>query len=143
MGIDTSLLAVIICVTFIILLLIFIIVCEVQEQRLKCKRAERVSRKERTYYLQGIQQAENYLQKHGFDEVVEYSNKKIPINHIDAIDSGWVDYIEYYRSILSSLKEKDASKIHAEITDAINLQKKLAHSKQELNKYGFKENIRW
>lgn len=121
-------------------------------------------------YLIGVQKGEEYLQEYGLQSAEDYIKQEIPINFITQVDKGFIDYIDYYKEHLHNGIMLPLSNINKDNNPQGDkmvtlpkdfdqacknfhtieesrwkqaIRKKINNRKQELSKFGFKENIRW
>lgn len=162
---------VVVCVGIGVLVLGFVTVCIIKEQVDKHKRLKRNEILNSSgYYLLGIQRGEEYLQEYGLQSTEDYIKSEIPINFVTQVDKGFIDYVDYYKDHLHNgimLPLSNINKDNNQQGDKMvtlpkdfdqacknfhtreesrwkqAIRKKINNRKQELSKFGFKENIRW
>ena len=171
MVIDYNLVILVICVIMGILFLGFAAVCIIQEQLDNHKRFKQDKLVNSTKgYMLGVLEAEEYLSVNGLTEALDCINRKLPSSLQNQMDKGFIDYVDYYKDHLHNgimLPLSNINKDNYPQSDKMvtlpkdfdqacknfhtreesrwkqALREKINNRKQELIKFGFKENIRW
>ena len=171
MEIDHNLVIVIVCVVMGVLVLGVVAASIVQEQINNHKRLKRNEMLNSSgYYILGIQKGEEHLQEYGLQSAEDYIKSEIPVNFITQVDAGFTDYVDYYKEYLHGCIMLPLSNINKDNNPQGDkmvtlpkdfdqacknfhtieesrwkqaIRKKINNRKQELSKFGFKENTRW